>query len=69
MIKCIDNGKWTCIGQSGKPKKAFESDVGAIDAAKRINESNNFQYTKLVAYKCSHCFKYHLVTVKKKIRV
>jgi hypothetical protein len=68
MIKCYDKGRWTCIGRNGVPKKSFPDDVSAISAAKIINTSNPDSLTKLVGYKCSHCQKYHLLSVKKRIR-
>lgn len=68
MIKCTDKGIWTCIGRNGTPKKSFPSDKLAIQAAKTINEKNPKDDTKLVAYKCTNCNQYHLLTVKKKIK-
>jgi hypothetical protein len=68
MVKCVDKGKWTCISQKGFPKKPYDSDKLAIEAAKKVNESNPDSLTKLVAYKCSHCHKYHLMSVYKKIK-
>jgi hypothetical protein len=65
MIKCVDKGKWTCIGRSGKPKQAFSNDTKAIERAKEINNKNKDGLTKLVAYKCTNCFQYHLLTVNK----
>ena len=66
MIKCTDKGVWTCIGRNGKPKKAFASDKLAIQSAKTINEKDPKDGTKLVAYKCTNCNQYHLLTVNKK---
>lgn len=68
MIKCIDKGIWTCISREGKPKKSFIDDKSAISAAKIINEKDPKPDTKLVAYKCSNCSNYHLLTVKKRKR-
>jgi hypothetical protein len=68
MIKCVDKGIWTCISREGKPKKSFISDKSAISAAKIVNEKDPKPDTKLVAYKCSKCGNYHLLTVKKRIR-
>lgn len=68
MIKCFDKGMWTCISRNGTPKKSYDDDKSAINAAKIVNEKNNNKYTKLVAYKCTHCQKYHLLTVNKKVR-
>jgi hypothetical protein len=68
MIKCTDKGKWTCISRTGTPKKSYSTSDSAIQAAKLVNESNKNLNTKLVAYKCSHCYQYHLLSVKKRIR-
>ncbi len=68
MIKCIDKGKWTCIGRSGKPKASYTTSNDAISAAKIINTNDSKPETKLVTYKCTHCHNYHLLTVKKKIK-
>jgi hypothetical protein len=68
MIKCTDKGKWTCISRLGLPKKAYETSDSAINAAKIVNEKDPKPNTKLVAYKCTHCNQYHLLTVKKKKR-
>ena len=72
MIKCIDKGKWTCISRNNTPKKSYPTADIAIRAAKCVNDINLEKPTKLVAYKCTYCFKYHLVTVfknKKKLSV
>ena len=69
MIKCHDKGKWTCIGRNGKPKKSFPTDNAAISAAKLSNNFDANPNTKLVAYKCTHCNQYHLLTVTKKIKL
>ena len=68
MIKCNDKGKWTCISSIGLPKKSYPNSDLAIEAAKIVNEKDPKVGTKLVAYKCSHCFSYHLLTVNKRIR-
>jgi hypothetical protein len=68
MIKCVNKGMWTCIGSSGKPKKSYETSDAAINAAKLINERDYKETTKLVAYKCTNCYKYHLLTVSKKFK-
>lgn len=70
MIKCTNKGKWTCISRNGTPKKSYPNSDSAISAAKLVNEHNTEKNTKLVAYKCDHCQKYHLLTVnnKKKYR-
>lgn len=68
MIKCVDKGIWTCISREGKPKKSFIDDKSAISAAKIVNEKDPKPDTKLVAYKCSNCGNYHLLTVKKRRR-
>lgn len=68
MIKCVDKGIWTCIGRNGFTKKSYLDDKSAISAAKIVNEKDPKQNTKLVAYKCTHCSKYHLLTVVKKIK-
>ena len=66
MIKCTDKGKWTCINRLGVPKKSYGNSDAAISAAKLVNEHDSKKTTKLVAYKCTHCYKYHLLTVNKK---
>lgn len=66
MIKCVDKGIWTCIGRNGVPKKSFDDDKSAISAAKIINNNTPDSPTKLVAYKCTHCQKYHLLSVRRK---
>jgi hypothetical protein len=66
MIKCTDKGVWTCIGRSGVPKKSYTTSDAAISAAKIVNNLDPKPKTKLVAYKCTHCNQYHLLTVKKK---
>jgi phosphoribosylcarboxyaminoimidazole (NCAIR) mutase len=66
MIKCVDKGIWTCISRSGVPKRSYDSDKAAISAAKIVNSKNPELKTKLVAYKCTNCKKYHLMSVKKK---
>jgi hypothetical protein len=63
MIKCVDKGIWTCISKSGVPKKSYNTDKSAISAAKIVNEKDPKIGTKLVAYKCTHCGLYHLLTV------
>ena len=42
-----------------KPKKAYNTLDEAIKAAKVMNSQEKV-LTKLVAYKCSTCFKYHI---------
>lgn len=66
MIKGKDYGKFSCVSRSGKPKSRWDTDTEAIANAKYINETYPEEGTKLVAYKCSHCFKYHLTTVEVK---
>lgn len=68
MIKCVNKGIWTCISKSGIPKKSYDNSDTAIAAAKLINEHNSKETSKLIAYKCTHCQKYHLLTVNKKIK-
>ena len=68
MVKCIDKGAYTCISKHGKKKHRYDTSEEAITAAKIINDKNNDTVTKLVAYKCSHCFGYHLTTHFKRIR-
>lgn len=68
MIKCIDNGIFTCIGRNGTPKRKFDTSEQAIHAAKLINSNNPLSLTKLVAYKCTHCNGYHLTTHFKRQR-
>jgi hypothetical protein len=67
MIKCTDKGIWTCISRSGIPKKSYDTDNAAISAAKIVNLKDPKPDTKLVAYKCTHCQKYHLLSVMKKV--
>lgn len=69
MIKCVDKGRWTCIGRSGIPKKSYPDSDKAINAAKLVNNLDPKPGTKLVAYKCTHCHQYHLLTVKKKEKI
>lgn len=69
MIKCVDKGRWTCIGRTGIAKKAYPDANTAISAAKIVNEEDPKPNTKLVAYKCTHCNQYHLLTVKKKEKI
>jgi hypothetical protein len=68
MVKCTDKGIWTCISKNNTPKKSYPDDKSAISAAKIVNEKDPKVGTKLVAYKCSHCHNYHLLTVKKRIK-
>jgi len=68
MIKCNDNGRMTCVPRSGKPKSKWETSDEAIENAKYINNKYPKKDSKLVAYKCTHCHKYHLTTKKKRIR-
>ena len=68
MIKCVDKGIWTCIGRNGVPKKSYLNDKSAISGANIVNEKDRKQNTKLVAYKCKNCNKYHLLTVSKKMK-
>ena len=42
-----------------KPKKSYDTLDKAISEAKRLNSLDK-QVTKLVAYKCDHCYKYHI---------
>jgi len=42
-----------------KPKKVYDTLDKAINEAKRLNSLDK-QLTKLVAYKCDHCYKYHI---------
>lgn len=64
MIKCTHKGEWTCISRTGLRKKSYPNADRAIHAAKLVNLSDPKPGTKLVAYKCSQCFNYHLLTVK-----
>lgn len=68
MIKCKNNGKFTCIGKNGKPKNRYETADLAILSAKRINTKYPDNPTKLVSYKCSHCHFYHLTSKPKRVR-
>jgi len=67
MIKCTDKGRWTCISKLGVPKKTYSDADSAISAAKIVNKVDPKPESKLVAYKCTNCHKYHLLTVKKKL--
>lgn len=49
-------------------KKSYDNSDAAISAAKLVNKHDPKETTKLVAYKCTHCYKYHLLTVNKKIK-
>ena len=66
MIKCVNKGVWTCISRNGIPKKSYNDSDSAISAAKLVNKHHQKDTTKLVAYKCAYCHKYHLLTVNKK---
>lgn len=68
MIKCYDKGIWTCISKNGKPKKSFKTSDDAINFAKWANNKFDSEDTKQVAYKCTNCHQYHLLTVKKRIK-
>jgi hypothetical protein len=68
MIKCVDKGMWTCVSKSGAPKKSYDTADAVISAAKLVNEHDPKPDTKLIGYKCTHCHKYHLLTVNKRIR-
>lgn len=48
-----------CLNSFGTSKKKFETLDSAIEAAKICN-SQEKRIHKLVAYKCSKCFKYHI---------
>lgn len=69
MIKCKDYGVFTCIGGSGKPKRAWNTQNEAIENAKYMNAKYPKEGAKLVAYKCTHCGSYHLTTVLKKYKI
>lgn len=64
MIKGINNGIYSCISKSGKPKSRWDTSEEVITKAKYLNLKNNSKNTKLVGYKCPKCNKYHLTTVK-----
>ena len=64
MIKGKDYGKFSCLSSSGAPKSRWGTDSEAIANAKYINGKYPCEYSKLVPYKCSHCFHYHLTTVE-----
>lgn len=69
MIKCKDNGIYTCITKSGKPKNRYDSSDEVISEAKRVNAKyHKDKPIKVVGYKCSHCHYYHLTTTKKRVR-
>jgi len=68
MKPCEHNGRYTCISRNGVPKKSYDTDKQAINTAKILNENNLDSVTKLVAYKCSYCGKFHLTSHFKRIR-
>ena len=48
-----------CINRAtGAPKKTFKTFEEAVAWAKRMNENPKFIH-KQVAYKCTHCLKFH----------
>ena len=55
MIKCFDKGMWTCISRNGTPKKSYDDDKSAINAAKIVNEKNNFIPFNLQYFFCPKC--------------
>lgn len=48
-----------CTTKWGKPKRKYDTLDEAIEACKKLN-SNEKRIHKLVSYKCSICFKYHI---------
>ena len=48
-----------CVNSYGKPKMKYETHELAVEAAKKSN-SQLKRIHKLVTYKCSKCFKYHI---------
>lgn len=69
MVKCVDHGVFTCISKNGNPKSRWDTSEEAIIYAKYLN--NKFHKDddlKLVGYKCTHCYKYHLTTHTKRKR-
>ena len=62
MIKGKDYGEFSCVSRSGAPKSRWDTADEAIANAKYINKTYPEEDTKLVPYKCTHCFKYHLTT-------
>lgn len=64
MVKGKDYGEFSCISKSGKPKSRWDTDTEAIENAKYINTKYPSEDTKLVVYKCTHCYHYHLTTQK-----
>jgi len=48
-----------CMTTFGKPKVKFNTMDEAIEACKRLNKEPK-RIHKLVSYKCSKCFKYHI---------
>lgn len=50
-----------------KPKKKFDTNEEAIEAAKKIN-AKPYQSSKVVAYKCKMCHKFHVGRNGKKIK-
>ena len=55
MIKCKDNGPYTCISRNGKPKSRWDTAALVIENAKYLNEKYPSKTTKWVGYKCSNC--------------
>lgn len=48
-----------CLNSYGKPKIKYETHELAVEAAKKCNLQPK-RIHKLVTYKCSKCFKYHI---------
>ena len=69
MIKCKDNGIYTCMSKNGNHKNRYDTSDEVIAEAKRVNKKyHEGKPTKVVGYKCSHCHYYHLTTVLKRVR-
>lgn len=68
MIKGKDYGEFSCISRNGAPKSRWDTQDEAIANAKYINNKYPQDGTKLVAYKCTHCYQYHLTSVEVKKR-
>lgn len=66
FIMTLKENTEACISRSGVPKKSYDNDKAAISADIIVNSKNSELKTKLVAYKCTNCKKYHLMSVRKK---
>lgn len=69
MEKGKNYGIYSFIAKSGKPKSRWETDKEAIENAKYLNKKYPKDNSKLVAYKCPNCHKYHLKTNYKNVQI